>query len=340
MNRRHDYDPQWNPQGPRDERGGQSRWQPQQASREFGRRDQGWADVGRREPGYGGPGGHNEQQPSAQPDYSNRYSTRPGGDFEGPSGEPGYYADDPLGRGNPGGQYGGHYGSAHGSDGSQPGRQAGTNLLPQVQGGGHYTQSGYGGSSREFGSSYGRASGYADESRFGHEPGRESGYRGSMHGAGQGTGSSDYSRSYARGAGGGAYGSGMAGEYGGPSGQRGESAFRGRGPKGYARSDDRLHEDICERMTDDPHIDAGDISVETRDGIVTLSGTVSARWMKYHAEDLVDRCPGVKDIKNQLSVQRGERSSSEAGTTGEPSLRNEGEQSRTKQNEGGTRKSH
>lgn len=78
--------------------------------------------------------------------------------------------------------------------------------------------------------------------------------------------------------------------------------FRGRGPRGYVRSDERIGEDIQERLTEDPMLDAGDVTVEVRDGMVTLSGQVRQRWLKHHAEDLVDACSGVRDIRNELRV--------------------------------------
>lgn len=79
-------------------------------------------------------------------------------------------------------------------------------------------------------------------------------------------------------------------------------SHRGRGPKGYTRSDDRLREIICERLTDDPRIDASEIHVEVKDQIVKLTGNVASRRTKYEVEDLVEHC-GAKEIDNQLRVQ-------------------------------------
>lgn len=78
--------------------------------------------------------------------------------------------------------------------------------------------------------------------------------------------------------------------------------FRGTRPRGYERSDERLRELICERLTD-ADIDASDIEVKVEQGNVTLEGSVRARWMKHQAEDLIDDLGGVKDIRNQLRVQ-------------------------------------
>jgi len=78
---------------------------------------------------------------------------------------------------------------------------------------------------------------------------------------------------------------------------------RGRGPKGYTRSDDRIKEDVNDRLTDDPHIDASDIDVSVKDGEVTLTGTVDSRFAKRHAEDIADRISGVKDVENRIKVR-------------------------------------
>jgi hypothetical protein len=81
--------------------------------------------------------------------------------------------------------------------------------------------------------------------------------------------------------------------------------FRGRGPRGYERSDDRLREIICERLTDEPSIDASDVSIEVKDKVVKLTGQVADRRTKYEIEDLVEHCGGVKDIDNQIRVRSG-----------------------------------
>lgn len=81
--------------------------------------------------------------------------------------------------------------------------------------------------------------------------------------------------------------------------------FRGTPPRGYQRSDERLRELACERLTD-ADLDASDIEVKVSQATVTLEGSVSARWMKHQAEDLIDDLGGVKDIQNHLRVNRDE----------------------------------
>ena len=87
--------------------------------------------------------------------------------------------------------------------------------------------------------------------------------------------------------------------------------FRGVGPKGYVRSDERLVETICERLTEDPRIDASDVCVTANDGRVTLTGDISSRRMKHCIEDIVDECMGVKDIDNRIRVSHGQPTSAQ-----------------------------
>jgi osmotically-inducible protein OsmY len=81
-----------------------------------------------------------------------------------------------------------------------------------------------------------------------------------------------------------------------------ELSHRGRGPKGYRPTDERLKEIICERLTDDPFIDASRITVEVSSSEVTLQGTVQVRQQKFAIEDVVADVAGVTEIHNRLSV--------------------------------------
>jgi hypothetical protein len=80
------------------------------------------------------------------------------------------------------------------------------------------------------------------------------------------------------------------------------ASHRGRGPKGYRRSDERIKEIVCEHLTEDPYIDAGNIEVIVNDGAITLEGHVHDRRSKWYAEDLVESCTGVSEIHNRLRV--------------------------------------
>ncbi|WP_322085336.1 BON domain-containing protein [Burkholderia sp. BCC1999] len=77
-----------------------------------------------------------------------------------------------------------------------------------------------------------------------------------------------------------------------------------RGPKGYTRSDERIREDVCERLAHALDIDVSDVAVQVQDGCVVLDGTVPARWMKHDIEDLADSCMCVRDVENRVRVHR------------------------------------
>jgi len=79
---------------------------------------------------------------------------------------------------------------------------------------------------------------------------------------------------------------------------------RGRGPKGYQRSDSRILEDVNDRLTEDPHIDASEIEVSVSNREVTLSGIVNSRFEKRHAEDIAETVSGVTHVQNNLRVQQ------------------------------------
>ena len=84
----------------------------------------------------------------------------------------------------------------------------------------------------------------------------------------------------------------------------GSGSFAGRGPRNYQRSDERIREEVNERLTDDPRVDASDIDVEVRNGEVFLRGRVDERRDKRAAEEIVENLPGVKDVRNELRVER------------------------------------
>lgn len=93
-----------------------------------------------------------------------------------------------------------------------------------------------------------------------------------------------------------------------------DARFRGSGPKNYTRSDDRIHEDVCNRLSDDPYLDASDIEVSVNSGEVTLDGTVNDRLAKRRAEDLSEMALGVKHVQNNLRRNE-QKSGSVSGTT-------------------------
>lgn len=96
--------------------------------------------------------------------------------------------------------------------------------------------------------------------------------------------------------------------------RRREADHRGRGPKDYIRSDERIREDANDRLTDDPRVDASNITLTVQTGELTLNGTVGSRNEKRRAEDVVERISGVKHVQNNLRVA--EAGASQTAQTG------------------------
>ncbi len=79
--------------------------------------------------------------------------------------------------------------------------------------------------------------------------------------------------------------------------------YRGRPPRAYRRADDRILDDIVERLMM-ASVDASEIEVKVESGVVTLSGTVRDRRDKRRIEDACEDVFGVQDVHNQIRVAR------------------------------------
>ena len=91
---------------------------------------------------------------------------------------------------------------------------------------------------------------------------------------------------------------------------------RGRGPKGYRRSDERIREDVNDCLGDDYYIDASDIEVTVSNTEVTLTGTVQNRTDKRRAEDIAESVSGVSNVENRLRIKQSVPSYLGTGMTG------------------------
>jgi osmotically-inducible protein OsmY len=69
------------------------------------------------------------------------------------------------------------------------------------------------------------------------------------------------------------------------------------------RTDDDIKRDIELELEWEPGIDAKNIAVKTRDGVVTLTGFVPSYTDKYEAERVAKRVRGVKAVANDLEVK-------------------------------------
>lgn len=81
----------------------------------------------------------------------------------------------------------------------------------------------------------------------------------------------------------------------------------GKGPKGYTRSDDRILEDVCERLRADLEVDATELSVTVRSGEVTFEGQVPDRFQEHRAIDVAESVRGVSRVTSHLSTGRRSR---------------------------------
>ncbi len=95
-----------------------------------------------------------------------------------------------------------------------------------------------------------------------------------------------------------------------------DRGHRGRGPKGYMRSDERIREDVCDRLSDDSMVDASEVEVSVAKSEVTLTGTVGTREERRRAEDCAERVSGVTHVQNNLRVAGVGSATTGAGATG------------------------
>jgi hypothetical protein len=90
-----------------------------------------------------------------------------------------------------------------------------------------------------------------------------------------------------------------------------------RSPKGYTRSDDRIREDVNDRLMQDYRVDPGDIEVSVEKGEVTLKGDVRSREEKFRAEQIAESVSGVSDVTNNLRVKKRSRNADSSTRSGE-----------------------
>ena len=87
-------------------------------------------------------------------------------------------------------------------------------------------------------------------------------------------------------------------------GYSGAGRHRGRGPRGYRRSDERIREDINDRLSDRPDLDASEVEVTVVNAEVTLTGNVNSRRDKRLTEDISENVSGVQNVENRLKINQ------------------------------------
>ena len=79
------------------------------------------------------------------------------------------------------------------------------------------------------------------------------------------------------------------------------------------KTDTQLQQDVIAELNWEPSIDAGEIGVEVKDGIVTLAGHVGTFAEKWDAERAAQRVSGVKALAVEIEVKLfGERARTDA----------------------------
>lgn len=91
-----------------------------------------------------------------------------------------------------------------------------------------------------------------------------------------------------------------------------QPSYRGRGPKNWRPSDERIRDTVNELLTDHDGIDATDVEVTVENGEVTLNGMVGSRWEKRLADDIAHSCRGVQDVHNRLRIAEREAQTGKA----------------------------
>lgn len=168
---------------------------------------------------------------------------------------------------------------------------AGSSIAPDyrdTRGYGRFTADSYGG----------RDYAYRQDPNYGSRGFGAAGY-GASYGSGSGYGTHDSDRGFFERA-----GDEIASWFGDDAAtRRREQDHRGAGPQNYTRSDQRILDDICDRLTEDRYVDASDITVTVQEREVTLDGSVTSKQAKRRAEDVADHVTGVGHVQNNLRVK-------------------------------------
>ncbi|MCX7279913.1 MAG: BON domain-containing protein [Burkholderiales bacterium] len=69
------------------------------------------------------------------------------------------------------------------------------------------------------------------------------------------------------------------------------------------KSDSQLKHDVLDELKWEPSVNATNVGVEVRDGIVTLAGRVESFSEKWHAERAVQRVHGVRGLAVDVNVE-------------------------------------
>ena len=69
------------------------------------------------------------------------------------------------------------------------------------------------------------------------------------------------------------------------------------------KTDVQLQQDVLDELRWEPRVEATDIGVEAKNGVVTLAGHVQSYAEKWAAEDTAQRVAGVKGVVVEIDVR-------------------------------------
>ena len=247
---------------------------------------------------------------------SSDYGRGRGGESFG-GGEGGWSREGREGQGSSsGGRYSGSWGGGGGYSGRQGGRYQGGGFQSGGSQGGGFQGAGYRGgyqgggfSGRQSGGHQGRQSGGESGERWGRSGSEWAGGMAATGFGPTGYGSSRGSSAYG--------GSSMYGGYGSETGFQSGQRRTGkrRMPKGYTRSDERIREDICDRLSE-ADVECEEVTVTVRSGEVTLAGRAPSGDARREIEQIAENVSGVQDVTNQIRTRPDESGKEETDESG------------------------
>jgi osmotically-inducible protein OsmY len=83
-----------------------------------------------------------------------------------------------------------------------------------------------------------------------------------------------------------------------------EGPYAGMGPEGYHPNDERILEEVNDRLMQHGWLDARAVRVQVEDGHVTLSGRVDSRRARQMAAETAASVLGVRGVENDLQIRR------------------------------------
>ena len=69
-------------------------------------------------------------------------------------------------------------------------------------------------------------------------------------------------------------------------------------------NDDYVNDVVRQKLAADPVVKGGSITVEVKDGVVTMTGKVQEPKQKARAEKIAQKVKGVKKVINNVQIER------------------------------------